>query len=55
MIRFQQPYNLKEIPEVQQYLNFVLDPSRATADGDMLYHRRSVLSKINFNTLLMPL
>jgi son of sevenless-like protein len=48
MIRFQQPYNLKEIPEVQQYLNYVLDPSRATADADLLYRRRSVLLKITF-------
>ncbi|CAG8533206.1 1591_t:CDS:2, partial [Acaulospora colombiana] len=42
MIRLQQPYSLKEIPEVQQYLNFILDPSRMTADEEVL-HRRSRL------------
>ncbi|PVF97632.1 ras GEF [Serendipita vermifera] len=42
MIRLQQPYSLKEIPEVQQYFDFVLDPSRMTADEEVL-HRRSRL------------
>ncbi|KIM28476.1 hypothetical protein M408DRAFT_329521 [Serendipita vermifera MAFF 305830] len=42
MIRLQQPYNLKEIGEVQQYLTYVLEPTRITQDADLL-HRRSHL------------
>jgi hypothetical protein len=47
MIRLQQPYNLKEIAEVQQYLNYVLNPARITADADVL-HRRRCASKTRF-------
>ncbi len=42
MIRLQQPYNLKEIGEVQQYLTYVLEPSRITQDADVLHRRRYV-------------
>jgi hypothetical protein len=45
MIRLQQPYTLKEVPEIQQYLNFVLDPTRMTADEDMLHRRRYVVRR----------
>lgn len=40
MIRLQQPYSLKEIPEVQQYLTFTLDVTRFTLDADLLHRRR---------------
>uniref|UniRef100_A0A0W0FV06 Ras GEF n=2 Tax=Moniliophthora roreri TaxID=221103 RepID=A0A0W0FV06_MONRR len=42
MQRFQVPYNLKAIPEVQEYLNFVFQDSRKNGDFHELY-RRSLL------------
>ena len=40
MQRFQVPYNLKEIPEVHEYLNFVFQKSRRNGDLQDLYRRR---------------
>jgi hypothetical protein len=52
MIRLQQPYNLKEIVEVQQYLTYVLNPARITADADVLHGRRyASLSRFVFFSL----
>ncbi|KAG8835243.1 hypothetical protein FRC18_000793 [Serendipita sp. 400] len=42
MIRLQQQYNIREIPEIQNYLTYVLNPARITSDADVL-HRRSLL------------
>lgn len=42
MQRFQSPYNLKAIPEVQAYLNYVFENSRHHGDLQDLY-RRSLL------------
>lgn len=42
MQRFQSPYNLKAIPEVQEYLNYVFENSRHHGDLQDLYRRRSV-------------
>ena len=42
MIRFQQPYTLKEVVEIQQYLNYTLDSSRLTTDTDEMDRRRCV-------------
>ncbi|KAK0244149.1 ras guanine nucleotide exchange factor domain-containing protein [Armillaria nabsnona] len=42
MQRFQSPYNLKAIPEVQEYLNYVFENSRHHGDLQDLY-RRSLL------------
>ncbi|KAL1710977.1 ras guanine nucleotide exchange factor domain-containing protein [Schizophyllum commune] len=39
MQRFQVPYNLKEIPEVHEYLNFVFQKSRRNGDLQDLYRR----------------
>lgn len=36
MIRFQQPYNLKEVAEIQHYLNYTLDRSRLIVSDDEL-------------------
>src|ERR1700721_1766826 len=40
MQRFQVPYNLKSIPEVQAYLNMAFDNSRHHGDLQDLYRRR---------------
>lgn len=40
MIRLQQPYSLKELPEVHQYLGFMLDITRFTRDADVLHRQR---------------
>lgn len=40
MQRFQVPYNLKAIPEVQEYLNMVFQNSRSHGDLHDLYRRR---------------
>ncbi|KAI0070257.1 ras GEF [Panus rudis PR-1116 ss-1] len=42
MQRFQVPYNLKEIPEVQEYLKYVFEQSKQKGDLHDLY-RRSLL------------
>jgi len=42
MQRFQVPYNLKKIPEVQEYLNVAFENSRHHGDLQDLY-RRSLL------------
>ena len=46
MQRFQVPYNLKEIPEVHEYLNFVFQKSRRNGDLQDLYRRRCVFDVI---------
>lgn len=51
MIRFQQPYSLREISEMQQYLTYVLDPSRFMSDANVLYRRRCVLHNSHFSTM----
>lgn len=40
MQRFQVPFNLKEIPEVQHYLSAQLDRGKKTDDLGELYRRR---------------
>jgi hypothetical protein len=40
MQRFQTPYTLKEITEVQQYLAFVLKNTKSEGDLQDLYRRR---------------
>lgn len=40
MQRFQAPYNLKAIPEVQQYLNGAFEKARHHGGLDDLYRRR---------------
>lgn len=40
MQRFQVSYNLKAIPEVQEYLNVALDSSKHHGDLQDLYRRR---------------
>lgn len=40
MQRFQVPYNLKAIPEVQEYLNIAFENSRHHGDLQDLYRRR---------------
>lgn len=42
MQRFQVPYNLKAIPEVQEYLNVAFENSRHHGDLQDLYRRRYV-------------
>ena len=42
MQRFQVPYNLKKIPEVQEYLNVAFENSKHHGDLQDLYRRRSV-------------
>ena len=44
MQRFQVPYNLKPIPEVQEYLNILFQDSRHQNDLQDLYRRRNVFS-----------
>ena len=51
MQRFQVPYNLKEIPEVQQYLNVVFDNARQHGDLQELYRRRYVPVPENESTI----
>ena len=43
MQRFQVPYNLKAIPEVQAYLNVAFENSRHHGDLQDLYRRRYVV------------
>ena len=40
MQRFQAPYNLKAIPEVQEYLNVCFEKSKHHGDLQDLYRRR---------------
>jgi len=40
MQRFQAPYNLKAIPEVQEYLNVAFEKSKHHGDLQDLYRRR---------------
>ena len=42
MQRFQIPYNLKVIPEAQQYLQFCFDKTKDHSDLEDLYRRRLV-------------
>jgi len=44
MQRFQAPYNLKAIPEVQEYLNVAFEKSKHHGDLQDLYRRRYVVS-----------
>jgi hypothetical protein len=48
MQRFQKPYNLKEIPEVQAYLNVAFENSKHHGDLQDLYRRRYT-SNLIFN------
>ncbi len=43
MQRFQVPYSLKEIPEVQEYLKDAFEQSKNRTDLQDLYRRRYVL------------
>src|SRR6266550_2002814 len=43
MQRFQVSYNLKSVPEVQEYLNACFDNARQHGDLKDLYRRRSVV------------
>lgn len=49
MQRFQVPYNLKEIPEVQEYLKHALEQSKQGGDIQDLYRRRYVAHTIQKN------
>jgi len=51
MQRFQVPYNLKEIPEVQSYLAAQLDQAKNAGDLQDLYRRRSTSLFLLFNLL----
>lgn len=42
MLRFQVPYQLKEIPEVQEYLKDAFEQSKNRTDLEDLYRRRCV-------------
>ena len=43
MQRFQVPYNIKEIPEIQEYLKFAFEESsKRSGDIQDLYRRRYV-------------
>ena len=42
--RFQVSYNLKSVPEVQEYLNVCFDNAKQHGDLKDLYRRRSVVS-----------
>lgn len=44
MQRFQVPYNLKEVPEIQEYLKDAFEQSKNRTDLQDLYRRRSVSS-----------
>ena len=44
MQRFQVPYNLKELPEVQDYLKDAFEQSKNRTDLQDLYRRRSALT-----------
>jgi len=44
MQRFQAPYNLKKIPEVQEYLNVAFENTKNHGDLQDLYRRRCVSS-----------
>jgi son of sevenless len=48
MQRFQKPYNLKAIPEVQAYLNVAFENSKHHGDLQDLYRRR-----YNFKLILV--
>lgn len=45
MTRFQVPYTLKEIPEVQEYLSVAFENSKRKGDLQDLYRRRYVYSQ----------
>lgn len=60
MQRFQIPYNLKGIPEVQEYLNVCFEKSKHHGDLQDLYRRRYIhivvyltLLLIGYNSLLV--
>ena len=55
MQRFQAPYNLKAIPEVQEYLNVAFEKSKHHGDLQDLYRRRYAVMEIltPFPTLLI--
>jgi hypothetical protein len=46
MQRFQAPYNLKAIPEVQEYLNVAFEKSKHHGDLQDLYRRRYVVIEL---------
>lgn len=52
MQRFQVPYNLKHIPEVQQYLTVQFDQAKNAGDLQDLYRRRSAMSLGALSSLL---
>lgn len=52
MQRFQVPYNLKAIPEVQEYLNIAFENSRHHGDLQDLYRRRYAGPGMTFNRLI---
>jgi hypothetical protein len=54
MQRFQVPYNLKEIPEVQQYLNGAFENAKHHGDLQDLYRRRFVSISANHYAPLKP-
>lgn len=55
MQRFQAPYNLKAIPEVQEYLNVAFEKSKHHGDLQDLYRRRYAVMELltPFSTLLI--
>ncbi len=46
MQRFQNKYNLKEIPEAQLYLGYCVDKVKDHGDLEDLYRRRFVFSSL---------
>ena len=52
MQRFQLPYNLKEIPEVQEYLQFCFEKSKHHGDLEDLYRRRFVTNSVETHIIL---
>jgi hypothetical protein len=51
MQRFQHPYNLKAIPEVQEYLNVAFENARHHGDLADLYRRRYVNIWVSYSFL----
>jgi hypothetical protein len=49
MQRFQVPYNLKKIPEVQEYLQMAFENSKHHGDLQDLYRRRFVRFMASLN------
>ena len=55
MQRFQVSYNLKAIPEIQEYLNVCFENARKHGDLKDLYRRRSVVLLSCLSLMLMTL